>query len=202
MKIRMRKLIYEMIVSLDGFIEGPNRELNWPVIDDELHTFANDQQRAIGASLYGRRMYEVMSYWETADLNPSISEYEREYARIWKRTPKIVFSKTLDQVEGNTTLVRDNVVDEIVRLKSQSGEDIEIGGAALAATAIRHDLVDEFRLLLEPVVFGSGTPYFPPLDHQLNLRLVETRTFHSGVVYLAYQRADESREERTIPDER
>jgi dihydrofolate reductase len=188
MEILMRKLIYGMIVSLDGFIEGPNRELDWPAIDEELHAFVSEQQRDVDLSLYGRRMYEVMSYWETADRDPSITESEREFARTWKRIPKIVFSKTLEQVEGNTRLVRDGAVDEIARLKSQPGKDIDIGGATLAATAIRHDLVDEYQLYLQPVVFGSGTPYLPPLDHQLNLRLVDTRTFRSGVVYLAYQR--------------
>jgi dihydrofolate reductase len=201
MEYVMRKLIYSMIVSLDGFIEGPNRGLDWPVIDEELHTHANDQQRGIDVSLYGRRMYEVMSYWETADRDPSITEIEREFAHLWKRTPKVVFSTTLEQVEGNARLVRDGAVDEIARLKSQPGKDIDIGGATLAATAIRHDLVDEFRLYLQPVVFGSGTPYLPPLDHPLNLRLVDTRTFRSGVVYLAYQRTDERQEGRTSPGE-
>jgi dihydrofolate reductase len=198
----MGKLIYSMIVSLDGFVEGPNRELDWPAIDEELHTFANDQQRAIDISVYGRRMYEVMSYWETADRDPSITEIEREFAHLWKRTPKLVFSTTLEQVEGNARLVRDSAVDEIAGLKSQSRGDIDIGGAALAATAIRHDLVDEYRLYLQPVIFGSGTPYLPPLDHQLNLRLVDTRTFHSGVIYLAYQPAEERRQGRKSPDER
>lgn len=190
----MGRLIYSMIVSLDGFVEGPNRALDWPVIEEEFHAFANDQQRATDLSLYGRGMYEVMSYWETADSNPSNTETEREFSRLWKRTPKVVFSKSLAQVEGNARLVRDNAVDEIARLKSQPGTEIDIGGATLAAAAIRHDLVDECRLFLQPVAIGSGTPYLPPLDHQLNLRLVDTRTFRSGVVYLAYQRVEERNE--------
>jgi dihydrofolate reductase len=191
----MRKLIYSMMVSLDGFVERPNRALDWIVVDEELHTFASEQQRAIDISVYGRGMYEVMSYWETADSNPSITESEREFARLWKRTPKVVFSKNLAQVAGNARLVRDNAVDEVARLKSQPGNDIDIGGATLAATAIRHDLVDEYRLFLQPVGIGSGTPYLPPLDHQLNLHLVDTRTFRSGVVYLVYQRAEERKEQ-------
>lgn len=191
----MRKLIYSMIVSLDGFVEGPDHALDWPAIDEEFHTFANDQQRAIDISLYGRGMYQVMSYWETADRDPSNTEYEREFAQLWKRTPKVVFSKTLEQVEGNARLIRDDALDEIATLKAQSGGDISVGGATLAATAIRHDLVDEYRLFLQPVILGSGTPYLPPLDHQRSLRLVDTRTFRSGVVYLAYQRTNDHQEE-------
>lgn len=186
----MRKLIYSMMVSLDGFIEGPNRELDWSIIDEELHTFSNEQERASGALLYGRRLYELMAgYWPTADEDPSALDFEVEYARIWKSKPKIVFSRTLDKVDWNSRLVRDNVAEEIRTLKEQPGQDLSIGGATLAATALRLGLIDEFQPIIHPVILGSGTPYLPPLEHKLNLRLVETRTFKSGVVYLRYQRA-------------
>jgi len=183
----MRKVIYSMLVSLDGFIEGPNRELGWHVIDEELHKFVNDQQSAFDTYLYGRRMYEVMAYWETADSNPSSPEYELEFARIWKKMPKIVFSKTLEQVQGNARLVREVTAVEIATLKAQPGKDMDLGGPDIASTFMRLGLIDEYRLYVQPVVLGNGTPMFQALENPINLRLVETRTFGSGVVYLCYQ---------------
>ena len=183
----MRKVIYSTMVSLDGFIEGPNRELDWAIIDEQLHKFVNDQQSEIGTYLYGRRMYEVMLYWETADKNPSSLEYELEFARIWKRMPKIVFSKTLEHVQGNTRLVRENIVEEIMKLKQQPGKAMNLGGSNLASTFMQLGLIDEYRLFIHPVLLGRGTPMVRPLDDKINLRFVETRTFDSGVVYLRYQ---------------
>jgi dihydrofolate reductase len=179
-----------MLVSLDGFIEGPDRELDWHLIDEELHTFVNDRQSECDTCLYGRRMYEVMRYWETADTNPSSPAYELEFARIWKKMPKIVFSKTLEQVQGNARLVRDDIAEEVTRLKAQPGKNMELGGPTIASTFMRLGLIDEYGLFIQPVILGSGTPMFPALGDKINLRLVETRTFGSGVVYLRYQRAD------------
>jgi dihydrofolate reductase len=188
----MRKLIYSMMVSLDGFIEGPNRELDWHIVDEELHTYINDQQSAIGAYLYGRRMYENMAdYWPTADTDPSIPGYILEFARIWKKMPKIVFSKTLEGVEGNATLVREVSAEEVRELKQQPGKDLAVGGAGLATTFMRLGLIDEYGLFVHPVILGRGTPLFPVPANTVNLRLIEARTFGSGVVYLRYQRADE-----------
>ena len=189
----MRKVNYSMLVSVDGFIEGPNRELSWHVIDEELHRFVNDQQSEFDTYLYGRRMYEVMMYWETADTNPSAPAYELEFARIWKNMPKILFSKTLEQVQvqGNARLIRDNIAEEVTRLKAQPGKNMDLGGPTLASTFMRLGLIDEYRLYVQPVVLGSGMPMFLPLGDAINLRLVETRTFGSGVVYLRYQRGDE-----------
>jgi dihydrofolate reductase len=189
----MRKVIYGMMVSLDGFIEGPNRELDWHIIDEELHSFVNEQQSEVDAYLYGRRMYEAMTYWETADKNPSAPEYELEFARIWKNMPKIVFSKTLEQVQGNARLVRGNIAEEINKLKAQPGKDMLVGGASLASTFMRLGLIDVYQLFVHPVVLGSGTPFFPRMDDTIKLGLVETRTFASGVVYLRYRRAGEER---------
>ena len=185
----MRKLIYSMTVSLDGFISGPGGEIDWSAPDEELHRFHNSQIRELGAHLLGRKLYEVMVYWETADKNPSIQEHELEFARIWQELPKIVCSKTLEGVEGNARLVRDGVVEEVSRLKEQPGKDLAVGGAGLASTFVELGLIDEYRLFVSPVVLGGGTPYFPALDERINLELVETQAFNSRVVYLRYRRA-------------
>ena len=184
----MRDLIYSMSVSLDGFIAGPDGEIDWSVPDEELHRFHNQRVRETGASLLGRRLYETMLYWETADENPSATDYELEFARLWKDTPMIVFSNTLEKVEGNARLATDGVAEEVARLKEEPGQDLAVGGAGLASTCIKLGLVDEYRLFVNPVVLGGGTPYFPPLEERIDLELVETRTFASRVVYLRYQR--------------
>jgi dihydrofolate reductase len=187
----MSRVIYSMMVSLDGFVARPNGDLDWANVDEELHTFANQQERETGTILYGRRLYELMAaYWPTADLNPSAPAVEVEYARIWRDKPKIVFSKTLEQVAWNATLMRDVVADEITRLASQPGNDLSLGGPDLAASFMRLGLIDEYRPIVHPVVLGRGIPFWPKSDTTLRLRLVETRTFASGVVYLRYQRAD------------
>jgi dihydrofolate reductase len=183
----MRELVYSMGVSLDGFIAGPDGKIDWSVPDEELHRFHNQQAREVGAELYGRRLYETMAPWRTAEERPSASEPELEFARIWKDTPKIVFSTTLEQVEGNARLVTDNAAEEVVKLKEQPGKDLAVGGAGLAATFIELGLIDEYRLFVNPVVLGGGTRYFPALDERINLELVETRTFGSRVVYLRYR---------------
>jgi dihydrofolate reductase len=187
----MRKVIYKMGVSLDGFIAGPAGEIDWGAPDEELHRFHNEQARNIGVELYGRRLYEVMRYWETAEENPSAPEHELEFARIWKETPKVVFSRTLERVEGYATLVKDNIAEEVARLKEQPGKDLAVGGAGLASTFVELGLIDEYRPLVHPVVLGGGTPYLPPLDERINLELVETRGFGSGVLYVRYQRVAE-----------
>jgi dihydrofolate reductase len=183
----MRKVIYSMGVSLDGFIAGPGGEIDWSAPDEELHRFHNQQTRELGAELCGRRLYEVMVYWETADKNPSATEYELEFARIWQDLPKIVFSNTLERVEGNARLATDGVAEEVAKLKEEPGKDLAVGGAGLASTFARLGLIDEYRLFVSPVVLGAGTRFFPALDERINLELVETRTFGSRVVYLRYR---------------
>jgi dihydrofolate reductase len=185
----MRKLIYSMSLSLDGYIAGPDGDFSWSAPDEELHRFHNQQTRETGAHLLGRRLYEVMTYWETAEENPSLPEHEVEFARIWKDLPKIVFSKTLEKVEGNARLARDGVAEEVAKLKEQPGKDLAVGGAGLASTLIKLGLVDEYRLFVSPVLLGGGTPYFPALEERIDLELVETRTFGSRVVYLRYRQA-------------
>lgn len=184
----MRKLIYSMGVSLDGFTAARDGAIGWSAPDEELHRFYNQQARETGLELYGRRMYETMRFWETAEDRPGATEPVREFARIWKAMPKIVFSTTLQAVEGNATLASGNIAETVAELKEQPGKDLAVAGAGLAATMIELGLVDEFRLVVSPVVLGGGTPYFPALDEPINLELVETRTFASRVVYMRYRR--------------
>jgi dihydrofolate reductase len=184
----MQKVIYSMGVSLDGFIAGPNGEIDWSAPDEELHRFHNQQTEELGAHLCGRRLYEAMVYWETADQNPSASDYELEFARIWQSAPKIVFSTTLESVVGNARLVRSGLAEEVARLKEEPGKDLSVGGAGLAAGLAKLDLIDEYRLFVNPVVLGGGTRFFPPLDERLDLELIESRTFGSRVVYVRYRR--------------
>ena len=184
----MSKVIYSMSVSLDGFIAGPGGEIDWGEPDEELHRFHNARTRDLGAHLCGRRLYEVMTYWETAEESPSAAEHEIEFARIWKALPKVVFSRTLQSVQGNWRLVREGVVEEVARLKQQAGGDLGVGGAGLASTLIEANLVDEYQLSVCPVVLGRGTPYFPSLQERIGLELIETRTFGSRVVYVRYRR--------------
>ena len=190
----MRKLIYSMGVSLDGFIAGPDGDIGWSRPDEELHRFHNEQARAADTQLYGRRLYEVMRYWETAEeKNPSDPEHEREFARIWKATRRLVFSRTLEQARGGAELVRTDLAETVAELKAQSGGEIAVGGAGLAASLMPLGLIDEYRQFVYPVVLGAGTPFFPPLDARIPLRLAGTRTFGSEVVYLRYEVAPDGR---------
>jgi dihydrofolate reductase len=177
-----------MSVSLDGFIAGPGGEIDWSAPDKELHRFHNERVRKIGVQLCGRRLYETMLYWETADQDPSAGPVELEFADIWQSLPKVVFSTTLASVEGNWSLATADVAEEVDRLKAEPGKDIAVGGAGLAAACIELDLVDQYELFVTPVVLGGGTPFFPPLDHRIDLELAESRTFPSRVVYARYLR--------------
>ena len=183
----MPTLIYSMSVSLDGHIAGPDGAIDWAAPDEELMRFHNEQTRELTGHLSGRGLYEDMLGWETAEQTRT-EPRELEFARIWKAIPKLVFSTTLTTVEGNARLVRGDVVDEVAELKDQSGPGIvSVGGAGLAASLAGKDLIDEYRLFVNPVVLGGGTPYFPPLPARLDLELVETQTF-SQVIYLRYRR--------------
>jgi dihydrofolate reductase len=177
-----------MGVSLDGYIAGPQGEGDWAAPDAELHLFHNEHARELDLHLLGRRLYQVMTYWETAEEhNPSAPDHELEFARIWKQLPKLVYSKSLEAVEGNTRLSRGNPVQEVQALKEQYGGQIAVGGATLAASFTAHGLIDEYRLFVSPVVLGGGTPFFAR-DTHIDLELIETRTFNSRVVYLRYRR--------------
>ena len=184
-----RSLIYSMGPSLDGFIAGPGGDIDFTAPDEELFRFHIEQVRELGVHLLGRRLYETMVYWETADRDPAASDSFVEFARIWQALPKIVFSTTLERVEGNTTLERDGLADVAARLKAQDGKDVAVGGAGLAASLSQLGLIDEYRLFVYPVVRGGGTPFFSELYEPIPLELIETRTFGSRVVYLRYRRA-------------
>jgi dihydrofolate reductase len=179
----MRNVIFSMAVSLDGYIAGPGGEFDWAAPDDELHRFHNEQTRELAAHLCGRRLYETMVYWERAD--DSHGAIEREFARIWQSLPKVVFSSTLDALEGNARLAGGDPADELARLDG----DIAVGGAGLAAGLIERGLVDEFRIFVYPVLAGGGTPFFPAVGARIDLELVETRTFGARVTYSRYRRA-------------
>ena len=186
----MRKVITSMSVSLDGFIAGPAGEIDWGGPDDELHRFHNDRTRELSSHLLGRRLYETMLYWEGfEEREPEAPETERDFARIWQPLPKIVFSRTLTEVQGtNTRLAQGTPAEELERLKAEPGDgDIGVGGAGLAAELIAAGLVDDFHLFVVPIVLGAGTRYFPPLDHRIPLELVERGEFAGGVQHLHYR---------------
>jgi dihydrofolate reductase len=179
----MRNVIFSMGVSLDGYIAGPGGEIDWTAPDEELHRFHNERTRGLAAHLCGRRLYETMVYWEGED--ESRGPVMREFADIWRPLPKVVFSSTLASVEGNARLTTHDPAEELARLEG----DVAVGGAGLAATLIERDLVDEFQVFVYPVIVGGGTPFFPAVDHRIDLELVETRTFGSRVTYSRYRRA-------------
>ena len=186
----MRKIVFMMSVSLDGFFEGLDRELGWQRVDVELHEHLNEWLATAGAFLDGRVTYELMAdYWPAADQDPGASAPVIEFARIWRDTPKIVFSRTLDRAGWNTMIARELVPAEIQQLKAQPGGDLVVGGADLAAAFRAHDLIDEYRIYVHPVLLGHGRPLFQPADAMVRLRLAETRAFGNGVVLLHYERA-------------
>ena len=185
----MGKLIYLMNVSLDGFIETPDHSLDWTTVDEEIHTWFNDQSRQTAAFLYGRRLYEVMAaYWPHAESDPTATDYMLEFGRTWLRTPKIVFSSTLTEVDWNSRLVRTDPIDELPRLRAEFDGDLSVAGPRLASAFIRADLVDEYRQVVHPVILGAGTPFLPATERPLRLDLTEVRRFRSGACYLGYRR--------------
>jgi dihydrofolate reductase len=184
----MRNVTYSMGVSLDGYIVGPDGTFDWTEPDPEVFRFWIDEIREVGVHLMGRRLYETMLYWETADQDPSLGDAELEWAALWKPLPKVVFSTTLSAVQGNARLVSGGLAQEIERLRAEPEEgEIAIGGATLAADAAASDLIDEYRVIVHPVLVGGGIPFFPRRERRVDLDLVETRTFGSRVVYLRYR---------------
>ncbi|RKR29932.1 dihydrofolate reductase family protein [Arthrobacter oryzae] len=183
----MRKIILAMQVSLDGFFEGPDRDLSWHMVDDELHRHFNDHLVTMGAFLEGRVMHELMAeFWPTADADPASPAPVAEFARIWRDMPKIVYSRTLTAADWNTTVVRDVVAEEVLELKAQPGGDLALGGADLADTFRRLGLIDEYWLYVHPVLIGQGRPLFKSADTRAQFRLMETRGFGNGVALLRY----------------
>ncbi len=186
---RMRKIVLFISVSLDGFFEGPNREIDWHTVNDEFHSHANEVLSTMSAFLEGRVTYELMhSYWPTADQDPSATVVVREFAGIWRGMPKYVFSRTLqDAGEPNATILREVVPEQIEQLKNQPGGDMVVGGPDLLKTFLALDLVDEMRIHVHPVILGRGHRLFSEVEAPRSLRLLETRTFSNGIALLHYE---------------
>ncbi len=185
-------LIYSMGVSVDGSIADREGAFEWTVPSEELFRFHVAQVRALGGYLLGRRLYETMLVWET-DPSMRDSELDAAFADAWCAIPKVVFSRTLDSVQGNARLAEASVAEEAAAALDATDKDVGIGGAGLAAAAIELGLVDELRMFRYPVVVGGGTPFLPPVTEHIPLDLIETKTFGSGVIYERYGRArDES----------
>jgi dihydrofolate reductase len=177
-----------MGISLDGYIVGPDGGFDWAEPDPDVFRAHLDEIREVGVHLMGRRLYETMLYWETAEQDQSLDDAEVEWAALWKPLPKVVFSTTLSAVEGTARLASGGLVEEIGRLRAEPGEgDIAIGGATLAAAAGALGLIDEYRPMVYPVLVGGGIPFFPRQERRVDLELVETRPFNSKVVYLRYR---------------
>jgi len=177
------ELIYSAITSLDGFVADEHGKFDWAAPDEQVHAFVNDLEREVGTHLYGRRMYDVMVFWETIDDPAPVM---RDYAEIWRAADKLVYSRTLETVSSDRTRLERNFDPEAVRqLKESAGAPISIGGATLAAEALRAGVVDECQLFLTPVVVGAGTRALPD-GLRIGLELLEERRFDSGVVYVRY----------------
>jgi dihydrofolate reductase len=183
----MAKLIYSALTSLDGYVADQDGNFDWAKPSEEVHAFVNDLERPIGTHLYGRRMYEVMAYWETAGTAADQPPFIRDYAEIWKAADKIVYSRTLAEVSSaRTRLEREFDIDAVRQLKATADRDISVGGPDLAAQAIKAGLVDELQLFLAPVVIGGGKRSLPD-EVRLELELLDERRFANGVVYLHHR---------------
>jgi dihydrofolate reductase len=184
----MRSVTYSMSMSLDGYIVGPDGRFDWTAPDPEVFRFWIEDIRGVGVHILGRKLYETMLYWETADQDPALGEAELEWAGLWKPLPKVVFSTTLSEVQGSARLATGGLAEEIERLRTEPGQgEIAIGGATLAAQVAALDLIDEYRVIVHPVLVGGGISYFPQGERRVDLELVETRTFNSRFVYLRYR---------------
>jgi dihydrofolate reductase len=184
----MAKLTYGMNASLDGYIAAPGDDLGWSMPSDELFQWWSDRVAATGLALYGRRLWETMSsHWPTADQQAGATSAQIEFARRWRDMPKVVFSSTARAVDWNARLVTGDAVTEIIRLKAEDGGAMDIGGATLAAAAMRAGLIDEYAIVTHPVLLGGGAPFFTALDRWVNLKLVETRRFPDGVLLSRYE---------------
>jgi len=181
------RLIYSVITSLDGYIEDAQGRFDWAAPDEEVHAFVNDQERQIGTYLYGRRMYDVMVFWETAHTVAGQPPHILDYAELWRAADKIVYSRTLDRVSSaRTRIEREFNPEEVRQIKAQAGRDISVGGPELAAEAIKAGLVDEYHLFVNPVVVGGGKRALPN-DVRVTLELMDERRFGNGVVHLHYR---------------
>jgi dihydrofolate reductase len=182
----MGKLVYSFHASLDGYINGPDGKFGWAEPDEELHRLANEEAASVATFLFGRGLYEIMTPWETMD-GPDQDEVTRDFAGQWKRTPKIVFSRTLEVVGPNARLVRTDAVDEVRRLKRDMDGLLMVGGAVFAGPLIEAGLMDEYWVYQNPILVGGGTPMFPRGGVEVKLKLTESRAFASGVTLARYE---------------
>ncbi len=183
----MAKLIYSAITSLDGYIEDEEGNFDWAAPDEEVFSFVNDLERSAGTYLYGRRMYETMVYWETAQTVADQSPCERDFQELWQAADKIVYSRSLETVSSARTRISREFDPRVIQeMKDTQERDITVGGSDLAAQAFEAGLVDEWQLFLTPVVVGAGKPSWPS-NVRLELDLVSERRFRSGVVFLHYR---------------
>jgi dihydrofolate reductase len=186
----MGRLIYSTIASLDGYVEDAQGRFDWAKPDDEVFGFLNDLERSFGTSLCGRRMYEVMVYWETAPTDESVASLERDFTQMWRAQEKVVYSSTLQSASSTRTRIERRLDPETVRgLKRSTPKDISIAGATLASQAISAGLVDEFHLSVAPVIVGGGKPWLPKGVY-VNLELIDSHRFASGFVFLKYRPAE------------
>jgi dihydrofolate reductase len=185
----MAKVILFVSVSLDGFFEGPNKEIDWHMASDEFLAHVDEVLKVSGGFLSGRVTYELMAgYWPTADADPTSTPHAKEFAPIWRNMPKVVYSRTLTAAGWNTTIVREVVREEVEALKARAHGDLVVGGGDLGAAFMRQDLIDEYRIYVHPIRIGEGKRLFPPSPEKVLLHLAETRTFGNGVVLLRYER--------------
>ncbi len=184
----MRKVTYSMGVSLDGYVTDPGGGFDWTTPSEEVFDFFLDELRRTEVQIMGRRLYDTMLYWETAEQDQDLNAAEREWAALWRALPKVVVSTTLTAVQGNTRLATGTLADEVRHWRDEPGDgDVAIGGAGLAAGVAADGLVDEYLLMVHPVLLGGGTPYFPRDERRVDLELVETRQFDSGALHLRYR---------------
>ncbi|HEX6468564.1 MAG TPA: dihydrofolate reductase family protein [Streptosporangiaceae bacterium] len=187
----MRKIIYWVHASIDGYIAGPNGEFDWPAVGPELFAYSEAMNEGVDTLLYGRVVWEVMSaYWPTADADiEAADEHARAFAPFWRKTPKVVVSRTLRQPGWDARVIGGDLAAEITELKRRPGRDILLtGGARVAAALTRLGLLDDYRVVVHPVVLGGGVPLFPDQPDRVNLTLVDSRTFDAKTVLLRYER--------------
>jgi dihydrofolate reductase len=182
----MRKVVYGLNVSLDGFYEDINGKIDFTVPDEELFRHFIEFEKEVEVHLYGRKLYETMCYWK-GDHN--FDEAELEYAKVWNKKPNLVFSRTLQGVASNERLIRDNIAEEVNELKKGPGKYMVVGGGEIASTFIKLGLIDEYRVYLRPIVLGKGKPLFQSLTKNLGLKFIDSKVFGTGVVLLRYQNA-------------
>jgi dihydrofolate reductase len=182
------RLIYSMNVSLDGYINDATGSIEWGHVDEELHSWFNDRARECDAFVYGRRLYEIMvPYWPNALDDPDISPVEREFAEVFTDKPKIVFSSTLESVDANSRLVRDDILAALPALRKEFDGELDVGGATLAAPLVEANLIDEYRVVVHPVLLGGGTPFFPAHGARVDLEPTGMHRFGNGATLLTYR---------------